>query len=74
MVLKSRRGADGIRLLDLLIESAGIEVVAVDFTQAKIACRAYADCGKGPRPAGPNYGHCFVDALAHQLGEQQLTR
>ena len=74
MVLESRHGVDGVRLLDLLIESAGIEVVAVDFAQAKIACRAFADCGKGPRPAGLNYGDCFVYGLAHQLGEQQLTR
>ena len=74
MVLKSRHGADGVRLLDLLIESVVIEVVAVDFAQAKIGCRAFADFGKGPRPAGLNYGDCFVYALAHQLGEQQLTR
>ena len=74
MVLKSRHGAVGVRLLDLLIESAGIEVVAVDFAQAKIACRAFADCGKGPRPAGLNYGDCVVYALARQLGEQQPTR
>ena len=74
MVLKSLHGADGVRLLALLIESAGIEVVAVDFAQAKIACRVFAEFGKGPRPAGLNYGDCFVYALAHQLGEQQLTR
>ena len=30
MVLEARHGADGVRLLDLLIDSAGIEVVAVD--------------------------------------------
>ena len=30
MVLESRHGADGVRLLDLLIESVGIDVVAVN--------------------------------------------
>ena len=70
MVLKSRHGADRVRLLDLLIESVVIEIVAVDFAQAKIGCRAFADIGKGPRPAGLNYGDCFVNALVHQLGEQ----
>ena len=35
-VRKSLHGADGVRLLDLLIESVVIEVVAVDFAQAKI--------------------------------------
>ncbi len=29
MVLESRHGAEGVRLLDLLIESAGVEVVSV---------------------------------------------
>ena len=51
IVLESRQGADGVRLLDLLIESAGIEVVAVDFAQAKIARRAFAHFGKGRHPA-----------------------
>ena len=35
IVLESRHGADGVQLLDLLIESAGIEVVAVDFAQSQ---------------------------------------
>ena len=74
MVLKSSHETNGVRSLDLLIESVVIEVVPVDFAQAKFACRAFADCGKGPRPAGLNYGDCFVYALAHQLGEQRPTR
>ena len=74
MVLKSRHGTDGVRLLDLLIESVVIEVVAIDFAHAKIRCWAFADFGKGPRPAGLNYGDCFLYGLARQLGEQQLTR
>ena len=74
MVLESRHGADGVRLLDLLIESAGIEVVAVDFTQAKIARQAFAHFGKGRHPAGLNYGDCFAYALARQLGEPLLCK
>ena len=63
-----------MRLLDLLIESAGIEVVAVDFAQAKIARRAFAHFGKGCHPAGLNYGDCFAYALARQLGEPLLCK
>ena len=74
IVLESRQGADGVRLLDLLIESAGIEVVAVDFAQAKIARRAFANLGKGRHPAGLNYGDCFAYALASQFGEPLLCK
>ena len=65
IVLESRHGADGVRLLDVLIESASIEVVAVDFAQAKIARRAFAHFGKG-RQAELNYGDCFAYALARR--------
>ena len=41
MVLESLHGADGVRLLALLIESVVIRVVAVDFAQAKIAPGVY---------------------------------
>ena len=74
IVLESRHGADGVRLLDVLIESASIEVVAVDFAQAKIARRAFAHFGKGRHPAGLNYGDCFAYALARQLGEPLLCK
>lgn len=74
MVLESRHGAEGVRLLDLLIESAGVEVVPVDFGQARIARQAFADFGKGRHPAALNYGDCFVYALARQLGEPLLCK
>ena len=53
---------------------AGIEVVAVDFTQAKIARQAFAHFGKGRHLAGLNYGDCFAYALARQLGEPLLCK
>ena len=74
MVVEARHGADGVRLLDILIESAGIEVVAVDFAQARIARQAFAEFGKGRHPAGLNYGDCFAYALAHQLSEPLLSK
>ena len=74
MVIESRHGAEGIQWLDMLIESAGIEVVAFDLAQARIARRAFADFGKGRHPAGLNYGDCFAYALARQLGEPLLCK
>ncbi len=74
MVLESRQGADGVRLLDLLIESADVEVAPVDFAQARIARQAFANFGKGRHPAGLNYGDCFAYALARQLGEPLLCK
>ena len=74
MVVESRYGADGVLRLDTLIESAGIEVVAVDVVQAKVARRAFADFGKGRHPAGLNYGDCFAYALARHRGEPLLCK
>ena len=74
MILESRHGADGIRALDRLLESADIEVIAVDIAQARIARQAFADFGKGRHRAGLNYGDCFAYALARHLGEPLLCK
>ena len=74
IILESRHGADGVRALDRLLESADIRVVAVDVAQARIARQAFADFGKGRHPAGLNYGDCFAYALARHLGEPLLCR
>ena len=74
MVVESRWGAEGVRYLDRLIETAGIEVVPVDLAQARIARQAFSDFGKGRHPAALNYGDCFVYALARQTGEPLLSK
>ena len=74
MVLQARHGADGVQTFDLLIESAGVEVVAVDLAQSRIARRAFSHFGKGRHPAALNYGDCFAYALARQLGEPLLCK
>ena len=74
MVLEARHGADGVQMLDALIESACIEVVAVDLATSRIARRAFARFGKGRHPAALNYADCFADALARQLGEPLLCK
>ncbi len=74
MVLQSRYGAEGAQRLDMLIETARIEVMAVDPAQARIALRAFVDFGKGRHPAALNYGDCFAYALARHLGEPLLCK
>ncbi|HEX2610807.1 MAG TPA: type II toxin-antitoxin system VapC family toxin [Gemmatimonadales bacterium] len=74
MVIESRFGGEGVRQLDLLIDRAGIEIVAVDEEQAHVARRAFSQYGKGRHPAGLNYGDCFAYALARVLGETLLYK
>ena len=74
MILESRRGAEGILLLDRWLDDAGIEVVAVDAAQAKIARQAFSDFGKGRHRAGLNFGDCFSYALAWRFGEPLLSK
>ena len=74
MVMESRYGAVGIQDLDLLIETARIEIVAVDRQQSNVARRAFRDFGRGRHPAGLNYGDCFAYALAHVRGERLLAK
>ncbi len=47
--------------------SAGIEIVAVDIEQARVARDAFHHYGKGRHPAGLNYGDCFSYALAKTI-------
>lgn len=74
LVIEARKGAEGLRDLDLLIERAGVEVVPVDREQGSLARRAFSRFGKGRHPAGLNYGDCFAYALARHLGEPLLFK
>jgi ribonuclease VapC len=74
MVIEARKGAEGLRDLDLLIERAGVEFVPVDREQGSLARRAFSRFGKGRHPAGLNYGDCFAYALARHLGEPLLFK
>ncbi|MDP3719781.1 MAG: type II toxin-antitoxin system VapC family toxin [Acidobacteriota bacterium] len=74
IVLESRYGAEGIRDLDLFIERAAIELVAVTLPQGHAARRAFARYGKGRHPAGLNFGDCFAYALATERSEPLLFK
>lgn len=74
IVIEARHGAEGLRDLDLFLERAGVELVAVDSEQAHVARRAFSRFGKGRHRAGLNYGDCFSYALATVLGEPLLYK
>jgi ribonuclease VapC len=74
IIIESRYGAEGLRDLDVFINRAEIEIVAVDAEQAHVARRAFSRFGKGRHPAGLNYGDCFSYALAKVLGESLLFK
>lgn len=74
MVIEARKGAEGLRDLDLLIERARVEIVPVDREQGRLARRAFSLFGKGRHSAGLNYGDCFAYALARHLSEPLLFK
>jgi ribonuclease VapC len=74
IVIEARVGEAGGRELDLLVQKASIEIVAVDAEHADIARDAYRQFGKGRHAAGLNYGNCFSYALAHAAGEPLLFK
>lgn len=74
IIIESRFGAEGLRDLDLFLERAGIELVAVETEHAYVARRAFSRFGKGRHPAGLNYGDCFAYALATVLEEPLLYK
>ena len=74
IVIEARVGEAGGRELDLLLQKASVEVIAVDAEQADIARHAYRSFGKGRHAAGLNYGDCFAYALAQSSGEPLLFK
>lgn len=74
MVIEAKRGAEGLRDLDLFLTTAGLDLVAVDSEQAHMARRAFSRFGKGRHRAGLNYGDCFAYALAMVVGEPLLFK
>jgi len=74
MVVLARKGADGLRDLDLLIVRLGIRVVAFTESHARLAREAFKRFGKGRHPAGLNFGDCIAYALARENGEELLFK
>jgi ribonuclease VapC len=63
------------RAFDQLLVAAGISIVAVSESQARIARAAYRDFGRDSgHPAGLNFGDCFAYALAVERDEPLLFK
>ncbi len=74
MVIEAKRGAEGLRDLDLFLATAGVDLVAVDSEQAHVGRRAFSRFGRGRHRAALNYGDCFSYALAMVVGEPLLFK
>lgn len=74
IVIEARLGAEGIRDLDLFLETAGVELVPFDARQVRLAREGFRRFGKGRHPAGLNLGDCFSYALAKTLDEPLLFK
>lgn len=74
-VWEAVRGVQGARAVTLtearglvvdFVAAAGIQIVAVEPTDAELALDAHARFGKGINPAGLNFGDCFAYAVAQR--------
>jgi ribonuclease VapC len=74
MVIEARYGEVGRRELDLLLQTIGVEIVALDAHQAEVARHAFRTFGKGRHAAGLNFGDCFSYALSQVAGEPLLFK
>jgi ribonuclease VapC len=75
IVADTNRDPVARRVLDALLERAGIIIEPVTAEQARIGREAYRDFGKGSgHPAQLNFGDCFSYALARSYGEPLLYK
>lgn len=68
-------GPDALPAVDVLLETSGFEIVAVDADQVALARRAMLRFGNGraEEPAVLNFGDLFAYALAQHLGAPLLN-
>ena len=72
IILQARYGDHGERELDLFVQRAHVEIIAVTDEHAEYARSAYRRFGKGRHAAGLNFGDCFAYALARALDKPLL--
>ena len=74
IVIENRRGKNGRKALNLLMEKIATEIVPVTAEYVAITCQAYHDFGKGRHPAKLNFGDCFSYATAKLRCEPLLFK
>ena len=67
LVVRARKGAAGIGLMDEFLGALGVSTCPTDARQMALFRRGYERYGKGMHPAGLNFGDLFAYALAIAL-------
>lgn len=73
-VIEGRKREVGRRALNDFFTLTKARVVAIDASQAELACEAFRRFGKGRHPARLNIGDCFAYALAKESSEPLLFK
>ncbi len=74
IVVESRKGELGTKVLGKLLAAADIETLPFDSSQAEIAMAAWRRYEKGIHPASLNLGDCAAYALAATLNDSILCK
>lgn len=67
VVVRARKGAAGVALMDGFLVALGISACPTDARQMALFRRGFERYGKGMHPAGLNFGDLFSYALARAL-------
>ena len=74
IVIESKKGQEGAKEYDLLLEIISPTIVAFDSQQAILARIAWQNYGKGRHPARLNFGDCCSYAIAKYLNQSLLFK
>jgi ribonuclease VapC len=74
MVIEYKRGEQGAKEYDALLNVITPTIVAFDSLQADLARTAWRQYGKGRHPAKLNFGDCCSYALAKHLNQPLLFK
>lgn len=74
MVIESKKGEEGAKQYDLLLEIISPTIVAFDSQQAILARIAWQNYGKGRHPAQLNFCDCCSYAIAKYLNQSLLFK
>lgn len=75
IIVNRAKGSAGVEILRRFLSEAGVQVVAFDEGQARLAFEAHLRFGKGMgHPAQLNILDCCTYALAAELGEPVLFK
>jgi len=72
VVVRARKGAAGVALMDELLAALGVSACATDARQMALLRHGFGRYGKGMDAAGLNFGDLFAYALAMTLAAPLL--